>query len=122
VSSRPPAGELLKAIGELLEGEVMPAVPEELRHKVRVAANVIQILTREWQLGSAQIASEHAVLRDLIGSEADVSELRRELDRRLKPGSPATADFDVLAWQALVLITRSELAIVKPGHDRWERD
>ncbi len=122
MSSRPSASELLEAIGELLEDEVMPAVPEELRHKVRVAANLIQILTREWQLRPAQIASEYAVLRDLVGTEADLGELRSELDDRLRPGSAATPDFDVLAWQALVLIARGELAIVKPGHDRWERD
>ncbi len=100
----------------------MPAVPDDLRHKVRVAANLIQILKREWRIGPQQIAREHTALRGLVGSEADIDELRSELDDRLKPGRAMAEDFDVLAWHALVLITRGELAIVKPGHDRWERD
>src|SRR5699024_7437609 len=40
---RPTAAELLEAIGDLLGDEVIDAVPESLRHRVRVAHNLTQI-------------------------------------------------------------------------------
>jgi hypothetical protein len=122
VTTRPRADELLEAIGELLEAEVMPAVPDELRHKVRVAANLIQILTREWQLGTQQTDREYAALRELVGDGDSVGELRGRLDERLRAGAAVPENFEAAAWQALTAISRDELAIVKPGHDRWERD
>jgi hypothetical protein len=112
---------LLATIGELLEDELMSAVPGELRHKVRVAANLIQIIKREWQLGADQKSREQAALRDLVGgTDAELGELRSALDDMLRPDRDTPPDFDVRAWHTLVYITRGELSIVKPGHDNWQ--
>jgi hypothetical protein len=120
MSSRPRADELLDAIGELLEGEVMPAVPAELQHQVRVAANLVQILRREWLLGAQQAALEHAALRDLVGTDMSTGQLLAALDDRLQTDEGTPADIDVRAWHSLVPVVRGELAIVKPGHDQWQ--
>jgi len=125
MSSPPNADELLEAIGELLETDVMPAVPGDLQHRVRVAANLVQILRREWRLGPEQDALEHAALRDLVGpdrSTADMStgELLAALDGLLKEDAATPADIDVQAWHVLVAVVQGELAIVKPGHDQWQ--
>jgi hypothetical protein len=120
MSSRPRADELLAAIGELLEAELMPVVPAELQHQVRVAANLVQILMREWQLGPELDEREYAALRALVGADMGIEELRSALDGRLKADQGTPAELDVLAWRALMPVMRAELAISKPGHDRWQ--
>lgn len=120
MTRRPRADELLAAIGELLVTEVMPAVPAELQHKVRVAANLVQILGREWQLGPELAACEYAALRGLVGADLALADLRAALDDALRADQATRAALDVQAWQALVPVVRAELAISKPGHDHWQ--
>ncbi|MBA3604562.1 MAG: DUF6285 domain-containing protein [Actinomycetota bacterium] len=113
----PPApGELLGAIAALLTDQVLAAVPEELVHQVRVAAHLAALLERETRLGPAAAARERELLAALLGVDADdpaavlAARLRAEDD----------ADFERRAWDALVEVTRQDLAIAKPGHDAWE--
>lgn len=93
---RPSAAELLQALAELLETTLLPALPPALQHRARVGANVARIVGRECELGGAAALREHEL--------------------------PAGADGgDELArWRALVEVVRADLAIAKPGYDRWE--
>lgn len=121
---QPSAEELLAAIAELLEDELLPALPDALKHKCRVAANLARILERQEQLGRGAAARERDLLRTVLGDKAgvraadDVVELSRQLAQRI------TADddpgFQRRTWDALVEIARGDLAIAKPGHDAWE--
>ena len=43
----PSPEELLAAIAELLDDRLRPALPDELKHPCRVAANLARILERE---------------------------------------------------------------------------
>lgn len=115
---RPSAEELLSAIAELLDDELLPALPEALKHKCRVAANLARILEREQRLSSEAIGLEHDRLTALIGSEGDVVTLSAALAERLRTDDDP--DFQRRAWDSLVAITRDDLAIAKPGHDSWE--
>jgi hypothetical protein len=118
VQYRPTAAELLDTMADLLGQEVMTAVPEHLVHRVRVVENLCRILSRESTLGPG--AAEHEVQRlsELLGRSGPVEDLRGELAERLRHSDDPL--FDEAAWQALVAITRDDLAIAKPGHDRWE--
>lgn len=115
---RPTDAELLEAIADLLIDEVQDAVPEHLRHRVRVAENLLRILERGARLGPPALAREAAALAELVGPSEDVEAQRAELGRRLRTSDDAA--FDAAAWEALVAITREDLAIAKPGHDGWE--
>ena len=120
---RPSAAELLDAIGELLEDEVLPVAPPEIQHKVRVAANLTRILQRESLLEADSLDRERGMLVDLLGHEASVDALRQELSDRLLVGGDRDvndAGLDQRVWDLLVAVARADLAIVKPGHDSWE--
>jgi Domain of unknown function (DUF6285) len=120
----PSAEELLTAIAELLEDEVLAALPEALRHKSRVAGNLARILERQEALGPAAAARERERLAALVGgvggSEGgdDTVALSRQLAQRIRTDDDP--DFQRRTWDALVAICREDLAIAKPGHDAWE--
>lgn len=121
---RPSDAELLATIAELLEEEVLPAVPAAVQHKVRVAANLTRILERQQELEPAALERERSLLASLLGyagdqrggGASDVANLRAELDRRLSDLDP------VEVWKVLVAIARDDLATAKPGYDSWAGD
>ena len=115
---RPTAPELLDAIADLLTNEVLPVVPSEVQHKVRVAANLSTILREEFRSGSAADERERALLSELLASTGSTESLREVLATRLRISDDA--DFNAKAWDVLVATSRDELAIAKPGHDAWE--
>lgn len=119
---RPTAEEFLDAIGDLLRDEIIEAVPDALRHRVRVAENVSRILAREQRLGPDLSEHECDILTALLDRPAetdpDIRSMRVELSERLRTSDDT--DFDRAAWEALVAITRDDLAVAKPGHDSWE--
>lgn len=127
----PSAEELLAAIAELLEDELLPALPDALKHKCRVAANLARILERQERLGPAAAARERDRLRALVADGGDTNpedggpddtddavELSRRLAARIREDDDP--GFRPRAWDALVAIARDDLAIAKPGHDAWE--
>jgi hypothetical protein len=118
VQYRPTEGELLSTIAELLDMELLPALPPELQHKARVAANLARIIEREERLAPAAAERERERLSALMGRAGDLPELRADLAGRLRGGTDRA--FEAAAWDVLVAIARDDLAIAKPGHDRWE--
>jgi Domain of unknown function (DUF6285) len=113
----PTAAELAAAVADLLEGQVLGAVPGHLQHPVRVAGHLARLLEREARLGPATAARERDLLGGLLGSDGDVVALNAALAERIRTSDD---DFAAAAWSALVEITRADLAIAKPGHDGWE--
>lgn len=120
----PSAEDLLAAIAELLEDELLPAVPEGLKHKCRVAANLARILERQERLGPAAAARERERLAALVGpgdTDTDTDDavgLSQRLAQRIRTDDDP--ELQRSAWDALVAIARDDLAIAKPGHDAWE--
>jgi hypothetical protein len=114
----PTTSNLLTTMADLLDNELLPALPPSLQHKARVAANLCRILEREHELEPAAAQREHDRLVALVGHDGDRLELSAELAKRLR--SSSDPDFDRAAWDAIVAIVRDDLAIDKPGHDAWE--
>lgn len=115
---RPDDAELLDVIAELLEDQVLGAVPPALQHQVRVAANLLRILQRQQELEAAALERERAALSRLLGHGGNVPGLRAELDRRIRDDD-STLDPDEV-WDVLVATARDDLATAKPGHDAWD--
>jgi hypothetical protein len=116
---RPDATELLAAIADTLEREVMPALSGGLEYRVRVAANLARILEREARLGPAALAREQALLEGLVGPAENVLALNTRLAARLRSGD-VDRDFVKRALVAPGEIARAKLAIARPGYERYD--
>jgi hypothetical protein len=116
---RPTATELLDAVADLLEGEVLGKVPPELQHRVRVSANICRILQREAELGPALAEAERARWAQLSGDDrSDLASLRAALVGRLADPAPFDPQQEQAVYDALLATVRDDLMISKPGYDR----
>ena len=111
----PEAADLLAAIGKLLDEKVLNVVPPDLQHQVRVAAHLSTLLEREARLGPAGAAKERELLTALLGEEVD--DPTDVLTARIREGDDEA--FEAMAWPVIVEITKMDLAVAKPGHDRY---
>ncbi|MDF1602112.1 DUF6285 domain-containing protein [Nocardioides sp. YIM 152315] len=68
----PTAVELLDAVCEFLEGQVLDAVEGGTRFHTRVSVNALRMVQRELQLGAADVAAHRARLAEL-GYEDDAA-------------------------------------------------
>jgi hypothetical protein len=76
----PSAAQLVEAVREWLEREVMTTTEGRLRFHARVAANVLAMVERELELGADQ-AARHRARLDLLGVSDDA-----ELAERIRSG------------------------------------
>ena len=68
---RPTAIELLEALREWMERDLMPGVEGRLQFHTRVAINMIDIVAREIEMGKAQEDSHEQLLKSLgVASDA----------------------------------------------------
>lgn len=88
MQDRPTAAELLRAAREFCERDLLPALDGRRRFHVRVLANVLGILEREWEEEEDAVAAEWQRLRDLLGVSAST------------PASFAERRDQVRAWNA----------------------
>ena len=71
---RPTASELLQAVKEWMEQDLMAGVDGRLAFHVRVAMNMLDIVDREIALGAPMEARHEEVLRGLgVSSDAELS-------------------------------------------------
>jgi hypothetical protein len=132
MQDRPTAAELLAAIADLLEVDLLPALPPAMQHRARVAGNLARILERETRLGTRLLLEERDLLvgllltpdgltaQDLLpGPLAEqVADLNQQLvDELGRQPSDTRAD---AIWAALFAIAKGKLAIAKPGYDAYD--
>lgn len=83
----PNASDLLRAVEQFLEEEVVPSTEKRRSFLARVAINTLRIVRRELELEEAQLAGEWERLADLLGEENlpdGRSERREAIARRTK--------------------------------------
>jgi hypothetical protein len=104
----PSAAELLDAVREFLESDVLPATEGRVRFHTRVAANVVAMVARELVLGPEQSAAHRTRLAGL-GVHSDA-----ELAAAIRSGAlDARADEVRAAVRATVA---DKLAVANPGY------
>ena len=108
----PNAAELVEAVREFLEHEVVPTTEGRLRFEARVAARVLRIVQRELELGPAQ-AAEHSRRLAALGVRDEA-----ELAAAVRGGALDARDEEVRA--AIRETVRAKLAVADPGYA--ERD
>lgn len=112
---RPTAAELLTAIADFLREEATPALDRtepRLGFQMRVAVNSLAILEREVRLGPAADAREHQRLARLLGRDATLEALNRELARQLRTGERDESDAALMAH--LEATVADKIAIANP--------
>ncbi len=123
MQDRPTAIELVAAVRDFLEKEVLSALSQQrLRFRTRVAANALTIVERELRLGSGPACQEAQRLQELLEAppfsrdecEAHARAFRLELARRIRSGAA-----DGGAWRAAVIATtrssvRDKLSVSNP--------
>lgn len=123
MQQRPTAAELLADISSLLT-EVVDIVPDAVRHRVRVAANLSGIVERELRLGPESAEVERARLASLLDAPetTDLDALRAQLVDRLNASEPLTTTESAAIYDVLLATVRDDLAISKPGYEQWTRE
>ena len=114
MQDRPTAAELLEAIREFLEQDVMPAVEGRVRFHSRVAVNALGMLEREVRLGAELDAAERARLGALLDHDADLATLTTELAARVRDGSLDDRGDEVVA--AVRESVRAKLLVSNPDY------
>jgi hypothetical protein len=111
---RPSAAELVAAVREYLERDVMTATEGRVAFHARVAVNVLGMVERELEIGAVQEVEERARLVALLGREGTVRELTEALAREIR------ADTLDVPWSELVEsvrgTVRAKLEVANPGY------
>ena len=123
MQQRPTAAELLADISSLLT-EVVDIVPDAVRHRVRVAANLSSIVERELRLGPDAAEAERGRLASLLDTPEtiDLGSLRAQLVDRLNASEPLTPTESEAIYDVLLATVRDDLAVSKPGYEQWTRE
>jgi hypothetical protein len=111
---RPAASELLDAVREFLERDVVPNTEGRVAFHARVAANVVGIVSREIDQAPALDAAEHERLGGLLGHDADLDGLNDELARRIRDGSLDDRRADIVAHVRETV--RAKLLVANPRY------
>ena len=111
---RPTANELVTAVREFLERDVMAATEGRVQFHTRVAVNVLNIVARELELGAGFAEAERARAAALLGHDGDADDLERELAAAIRSGTVDDTDADVRAHVRATV--REKLLIANPGY------
>jgi Domain of unknown function (DUF6285) len=114
---QPSALELVTAVREFIEKHAMPELKGRSAFHARVAANALAIVARELEQGTPAAADELARLKHLLGSDATLDKLNRELCRKVRSGA--------IAWDNpelgthLIAATLAKVAIDQPTYSGY---
>jgi hypothetical protein len=122
VQDKPTAEELLEALAQFLDAEVVPAFEGRCRFHAIVAANVARIVAREIRLGPEQAKQEYTALCDLLGetqsdpapTQATLTQLNAELCKRIDEGAADHGSYRRKVLDFLRAAVTAKLAIDNP--------
>ena len=120
MQDEPTPTELTKAVAAFLRNDVAPHVSGHNAFKLRVAINVLDLVTRQLTLEAGSDAAEATRLARLLGMDDSLIELNRALADRIAKGeldlqTPGLADH---LWQT----TLAKLAVDQPNYASYKRE
>jgi len=120
MQDEPTPEELTKAVADFLRNDIAPEISGHNAFKLRVAINVLDLVTRQLKLGQGSDAAEAARLTRLLGIEGSLVELNRALSDKIAKGefdlrTPGLAEH---LWQT----TLAKLAVDQPNYASYKRE
>jgi Domain of unknown function (DUF6285) len=120
MQDEPTPGELTKAVADFLRNDVAPMLSGHEAFRLRVAINMLDLVTRQLALEGHSDAAETARLADLLGVDGSPLELNRALAEKIVSGemdlnTPGLADH---LWRT----TLAKLAVDQPNYGSYKRE
>lgn len=112
--------ELTKAVADFLRNDITPLISGHQAFKLRVAINILDLVTRQLTQEEGSDAAEVARLRALLGVDGSVTELNRVLADRIAKGEVdlATPGLAEHLWAT----TMDKLAVDQPNYASYKRE
>jgi hypothetical protein len=112
--------ELTKAVADFLRNDIMPLISGHQAFKLRVAINILDLVTRQLTQEQGSDAKEVERLRALLGIDGSVTDLNRTLADRIARGelNLATPGLAEHLWAT----TMDKLAVDQPNYASYKRE
>ena len=112
--------ELTKSVADFLRNDITPLISGHQAFKLRVAVNILDLVTRQLTLEEGSDAKEVERLRALLGTNGSVNELNHTLAERIARGEVdlATPGLDEHLWAT----TMDKLAVDQPNYASYRRE
>jgi hypothetical protein len=112
--------ELTKAVADFLRNDIAPLISGHQAFKLRVAINILDLVTRQLTQEEGSDAKEVERLRTLLGADGSVTDLNRVLADRIAKGDVdlATPGVAEHLWQT----TMDKLAVDQPNYASYKRE
>jgi len=112
--------ELTKAVADFLRNDITPMISGHNSFKLRVAINILDLVTRQLTLEEGGNAAESARLAKLLRMEGSLIEKNRALAEKIASGevdmnTPGLSDH---LWQT----TLAKLAVDQPNYASYKRE
>ena len=125
MQDEPTPTELTKAVADFLRNEITPDIKGHNAFKLRVAINMLDLVTRQLMLENASDATEAARLSQLLGQQGlDRQGSLADLNRALADGiADGKLDLQTPGLQAhLWQTTMDKLAVDQPNYASYKRE
>jgi hypothetical protein len=112
--------ELTKAVADFLRNDIAPMISGHNAFKLRVAVNILDLVTRQLTLEEGSDAAEAERLASLLGAQGSLIEQNRALSEKIAKGELdlATPGLSDHLWQ----ITLAKLAVDQPNYASYKRE
>ena len=120
MQDEPTPVELTKAVADFLRHDIAPMISGHNAFKLRVAINMLDLVTRQLTLERGSDAAESARLSQLLGMQGSLMELNRGLAERIAKGELdlQTPGLSEHLWQT----TMDKLAVDQPNYAAYKRE
>jgi Domain of unknown function (DUF6285) len=120
MQDEPTPVELTKAVADFLRHDIAPVIKGHNAFKLRVAINMLDLVTRQLTLAQGSDAAEAARLSQLLGMQGSLAELNRVLADRIAKGELdlQTPGLSEHLWQT----TMDKLAVDQPNYAAYKRE
>jgi hypothetical protein len=120
MQDEPTTIELTRAVADFLRNDITPMVSGHNSFKLRVAINILDLVTRQLALAEGSDGAEAARLGKLLGTEGALIDLNRALSGKIASGEVdlKTPGLSEHLWQT----TLAKLAVDQPNYASYRRE
>ncbi|MBB4394875.1 DUF6285 domain-containing protein [Bradyrhizobium sp. ERR14] len=112
--------ELTKSVADFLRNDITPLISGHQAFKLRVAINILDLVTRQLTREEGSDAAEVERLRALLGTDGSVAELNHTLAERIANGEVGLATPGLA--EHLWATTMDKLAVDQPNYASYKRE